>query len=274
LTTATTQLDEALERAEKLLDPEAAEAAGRPDAASAGYLDLIGEEGLESTGTAQRLMFTRLVPAIYERYWRPALARVFKGLTGPGMAEEVRIARLLLGLGPGDTVLDVACGPGNFSREFARTVGSNGLVVGIDASETMLARGVEELRSSGPSNVALIRGDATSLPFRDASFDATCCFAALHLFAEPFDALDEICRVLAPGGRIAIMTSVRRQLTPRPVKPVLQRASGGMRVFEPDEITGALSERGFVGIHQRLAGVVQFVGGRLPGEEAATDKAE
>ena len=37
-----------------------------------------------------------------------------------------------------------------------------------------------------------------------------------------------------------------------------------MRVFEADEITGALAERGFTGIHQRLAGLVQFVGGRLP----------
>ena len=71
-------------------------------------------------------MITRLVPAIYERYWRPALGRVVKGLTGPGMAEEIRIARLLLGLGEGDTVLDVACGPGNFTREFARAVGPDG----------------------------------------------------------------------------------------------------------------------------------------------------
>jgi SAM-dependent methyltransferase len=260
---------EALGRARELLTDEAVAATDRPEATAAGYLDLLGAESLESTGPAQSLMVTRLVPAIYERYWRPALARVLKGLTGPGMAEEVRIARLLLGLGPGDAVLDVACGPGNFSREFARTVGPDGLVVGIDASPTMLARGVEELRRSGPANVALIRGDATALPFRDASFDATCCFAALHLFAEPFAALDEMRRVLAPGGRIAIMTSVRRQVTPRPIKPALQRASGGMRVFEPDEITSALRERGFVGIHQRLAGLIQFVGGRLPeGAEA------
>jgi SAM-dependent methyltransferase len=262
--TTPSQVDEALERARELLTAEAAKRAEQPEATAAGYLDLLGDERLESTGAAQSLMVTRLVPAIYERYWRPALARVLKGLTGPGMAEEVRIARLLLGLGPGDTVLDVACGPGNFSREFARTVGSDGLVVGIDGSPTMLARGVEELRRSGPANLALIRGDATALPFLDARVDASCCFAALHLFAEPFVALDEMRRVLAPGGRIAIMTSVRRQLTPRPLKRALQRASGGMRVFEPDEITGALRERGFVAIHQRLAGLVQFVGGRLP----------
>ena len=50
---------------------------------AAGYLDLLEGE-LESTGATQDLMVTRLVPAIYERYWRPALGRVFKGVTGPG----------------------------------------------------------------------------------------------------------------------------------------------------------------------------------------------
>jgi ubiquinone/menaquinone biosynthesis C-methylase UbiE len=135
-------------------------------------------------------------------------------------------------------------------------------VVGVDASPTMLARGADDTRRSGIDNLALVRGDATALPFRDRSFDGACCFAALHLFADPFAGLDEMTRVLKPGGRIAVMTSVRRQLTVRPLKPVIERASG-MRVFEPDEITGALDERGFTGIHQRLAGLVQFVGGRL-----------
>ena len=98
-------------------------------------------------------MVTRLVPAIYERYWRPALGRVAKGITGPGMAEEIRIARLLLGLGEGETVLDVACGPGNFSREFARAVGPDGLVIGIDASRTMLERGAAENIDAGVDNL-------------------------------------------------------------------------------------------------------------------------
>jgi ubiquinone/menaquinone biosynthesis C-methylase UbiE len=251
-----------LNRVRELLTPVAAAAATEPEATRHGYLDLLPEE-LESTGATQDLMTTRFVPAIYERYWRPALARVAKGLTGPGMAEEVRIARLLLGLGPGDVVLDVACGPGNFSREFARAVGDAGLVVGIDASRTMLARGVAELRSAGLPNLGLVRGDAGRLPFRDASFDALCCFAALHLFADPFAGLDEMRRVLGPGGRIALMTSVRRKLTLPPLKPVVERASG-MRMFESEEIVRALHEREFTDVRQRLAGVVQFVGGRVP----------
>jgi ubiquinone/menaquinone biosynthesis C-methylase UbiE len=248
----------ALERVRPLLRPDAA---ARP-LTEAGFLDLLDGE-LESTGVTQDLMVTRLVPAIYERYWRPALGRVAKGVTGPGMAEEIRIARLLLGLGEGERVLDVACGPGNFSREFARAVGPDGLVVGIDASRTMLERGAEENRQTGVENLVLIRGDATALPFAEASFDAACCFAALHLFADPFAALDEMRRCLVPGGRIALMTSVRRQLTLRPLKPVIERASG-MRLFEADEIAAALEQRGFTGIHRRLSGMVQFVGGRLP----------
>lgn len=250
-----------LRRVRELLTPEAAVIAAAPEATRSGYLDLLPED-LESTGATQDLMTTRFVPAIYERYWRPALARAAKGLTGPGMAEEVRIARLLLGLGPRDVVLDVACGPGNFSREFAKAVGDEGLVVGIDASRTMLAQGVAELRSAGLANLALVRGDAENLPFRDGSFDAVCCFAALHLFADPFAGLDEMRGVLGPGGRIALMTSVRRKLTLPPLKPVVERASG-MRMFESDEIVGALQERGFADVRQRLAGVVQFVGGRL-----------
>ena len=124
----------------------------------------------------------------------------------------------------------------------------------------MLERGGEEMRRA--DSVTLIRGDATALPFADASFDAACCFAALHLFADPFAALDEMRRVLRPGGRIALMTSVRRELTVRPLKPVLERASG-MRIFEGDEIAAELEQRGFTGMHRRFSGLVQFVGARL-----------
>lgn len=245
------------ERLTELLVAEASEAGDW----SHGYLDLLDAE-LAPTGVTQRLMLTRAVPAIYERWWRPALAWAAKGLTGPGMAEEARIARLLLGITSGDRILDVACGPGNFSRTFAKAVGPDGLVVGIDASQTMLSRGVSELREAAVGNVALVRGDGAALPFRDRSFDGVCCFAALHLFDDPFAALDEMRRVLGPRGRIALMTSVRREITLRPVKPIAERLSG-MRIFEPDEIADALAERGFTDIRKRVSGLVQFVGARL-----------
>jgi SAM-dependent methyltransferase len=251
---------EALERASKLMPPEAAGRAAEGTGES-GYLDLLGEDP-PSTGLTQDLMRTGVVPQIYERWWRPALGRVAKGITGPGMAEEVRIARLLMALSHGDSVLDLACGPGNFSREFARAVSESGLVVGVDASRTMLERAVDDVERAEIRNLALIRASGEVLPFRDHSFDAVCCFAALHLFADPFAALTELTRVLEPGGRIAIMTSVRRQVTLPPLKPLMERASG-MRLFESDQIVNALRERGYDEMHQRLAGMVQFVGARL-----------
>jgi ubiquinone/menaquinone biosynthesis C-methylase UbiE len=251
----------------ELLQPEARRRAeSLPQ--GAGYLDLIDGD-LESTGATQDLMRSAYVPQIYERYWRPALGRVAKGVRGPGMSEEIRIARLLLGLSPGDRVLDIACGPGNFSRAFATAVGPAGMVVGLDASRTMLERGAADLRRSGLHNLSLVRGDATALPFADGSFDGVCCFAALHLFADPLAGLDEMTRVLTPGGRIALMTSVQRQLGPRgPLKPLSERLSG-MRVFGQGEIVEALQQRGFEEIHQRVSGLVQFVGGRLVRAAAA-----
>ena len=260
---AFTRLPPALDRALPLLAPWAREEGQlRPE----GYLDLVGAQPPESTGMTQDLMVSRLVPAIYERWWRPALGRVAKGVMGPGMQDEHRIARLMLGLSPGDGVLDVACGTGNFTRDFAKTVGPDGLVVGIDVSETMLARAVADTTEAGLlDRTAFVRGNAVELPFVESSFDGVCCFAALHLFADPMRALDRMTEVLTPGGRIAIFTSAqgRTPLT-RPWIALSGRRSG-MRVFEQAEVVDALKARGYVEIQQRIAGVTQFVGGRLAG---------
>src|SRR5439155_5667917 len=123
----------ALERALPLL-----EARARPErfAVPRGYLDLLGAGTAASTGAAFDLMNTGVVPRIYERYWRPGLGRIAKGVLGPSMRDEHRIARLLLGLTPGDGVLDVACGPGNFTRDFARVLAADWLAVGVHAPTT------------------------------------------------------------------------------------------------------------------------------------------
>lgn len=162
-------------RLAELLSAEAAARASEADAWRDGYLDLA-PEGVESTGTTQSLMLTRAVPAIYERWWRPALGRAFKGLGGPGMAEELRIARLFLGLSGGERVLDLACGPGNFSRRFARITGQDGFVVGLDASPTMLAKGVAEARAEGSRTSS--SSAATPRPCPCATAAWTACAAS------------------------------------------------------------------------------------------------
>jgi SAM-dependent methyltransferase len=253
-------MEDANERVLSLLQPE-----GRQHAdTTAGYLDLLGRD-LDLSGPVQDLMRSGTVIRIYERWWRPALGRMAKGVFGPGMADEHRIARLLLAPAPGDGVLDVACGPGNFSREFARSVGETGLVVGIDASRPMLERAVRDAPAAGVDNLAFVHGDAVTLPFRDQSFDAVCCFAAFHLFDDPFKALDHMRRVLTPGGRIALFTTCHGRSAPLRTFESLMESRSGMRMFEQKEIVTALERRGFTEIRQRIAGFTQFVGGRLAG---------
>lgn len=253
-------MDDALERLSPLLLP-----AARDAPVVEGFLDALGDARPESAGAAHDLMFSDLLPKVYENWWRPAWGRLFKGVLGPGMADEKRIARLLMGLAPGDGVLDVACGTGNFTRDFARTVGRDGLAVGFDASETMLRRAVAETAGPGLEQVAYVRGDVTRMPFRPRSFDAVCCFAALNLFADPMAALDSMTRVLTPGGRIAIFTSARTRSAPLRTFEGVVRARSGIHMFERRELVDALEERGYAKLHQRITGFTQFVGGRLQG---------
>jgi SAM-dependent methyltransferase len=244
-----------LERALALLEPPRR----GPEAPLAdGYLDLLGPAAPAPPGRPQRLMLTGALPLVYERWWRPALGRLVKGALGSGMEAERRTARTLLALEPGDRVLDIACGTGHFARDFAAAVGPDGLVVGLDASPTMLARAVRE---TPDSNVAYVRGDAERLPVRPAAFDAVCCFAALHLFADPWTALDEMTRVLARGGRLAILASCRTRKAPMRWVEAGLGAGLGVHMFDVDQLTAALGERGFEDVRQRIQGLVQYVGG-------------
>jgi SAM-dependent methyltransferase len=230
---------------------------GEPDL-ERGYLDLLGEQDPTGGGLGQRLMVSRLLPLVYQRFWRPLGTRFLMGVAGPRVEEEHRIALEMLAISPGDRVLDVACGPGNFTRDFARAAG-DGLVVGVDASRTMLDVAV---RDADAANVAYVRGDACDLPFRDAGFDAVCCFAALYLIEEPMRALGEIARVLAPGGRVALLSSCGRGPVPAPAAGAVVRALSGVRVFGRHELTGALADSGLVDVEQRISGLAQFVSGR------------
>lgn len=236
----------AIEQALALFEP-----ARRPEVMHVenGYLDLLGEEDPTGAHPGQRLMLSSVLPLVYERWWRPLGGRLLMGAMGPGMRDEHGIALDMLSLLSGDKVLDVACGPGNFTRDFAGATG-DGLVVGLDASQTMLASAV---RNTTNANVAYVRGDACVLPFRDGSFDAICCFAALYLIEEPMRALDEIARVLAPGGRVALLSSCHRGPVPVSTTNAVVRSLSGVRIFARDELTN---------IERRVAGFAQFVSAR------------
>lgn len=118
--------------------------------------------------------------------------------------EARRRALAALGLERGERVLDVGCGAGvNFDALVDR-VGSRGTVVGIDYSRGMGDEARERARGTATPTV-VVRGDATTLPFPENSFDAA--YATLSLSAMP-DAervIEGIHAVLRPGGRLAVM---------------------------------------------------------------------
>lgn len=242
----------ALDRALESFEPDLRPAS--PDVGK-GYLDLLGDDDPTGRGPGQRLMVSRALPLIYERLWRPLGGRLLMGALGPDMEGERRLALEMLDPSPEARVLDVACGPGNFTRALARAAHA-GLVVGLDASATMLAQAARE---PAGGNLAYLRADACALPFRDGSFDAVCCFAALYLIETPMRAIDEMARVLVPGGRIALLSSCNRGPLPTAATNLALQSLTGVRMFGRDELTGALRERGLTGVTQRVAGFGQFV---------------
>jgi len=133
--------------------------------------------------------------AFEEAGWTTKEAAAYDSLAGRVTARVAEPLLEAVGAGPGTRLLDVATGPGYVA---ARAAERGAEVVGLDFSETMLAFA----RSRAP-DVDFVQGDATALPFEDATFDAvTVAFLLLHL-GTPERAVGEAARVLRPGGRAA-----------------------------------------------------------------------
>lgn len=248
----------ALERLTPLLTESSAAQARVVD----GYVDVLDDESSgESKSLAQRTMEFPLLAPIYEKLWRPAGVLAFMGFDIAHFWEERGKTVRALRLSRDRKVLDVACGPGNFTSAFADALDSDGLAIGLDISQPMLRKAAE--RNARP-NTAYIRGDAMNLPFPDASLDAVTCYAALYLIPEPFKVLDEMVRVLKPGGRISVMaTRASRRL---PVRRAQRRVLSltGLQMFDARAFTDYFASAGLTDIEQELHGVVQYVHATKP----------
>ena len=230
-----------------------------------GYTDLLGPTFPARRSLAQRAMHSPTLVTIHERLWRPINAAAM-GLHGMSLPTEREKAAAALHLGGDQRVLDVACGPGDFTSFFAGQLGGNGFVIGLDDSVPVIKRAI---RDNSCSRAVYMRADAFSLPFNNGAFDVVCCFAALHLVPEPIAMLHEMVRVLAPGGRIAVMTSYGRESLLVRKALELGAAICGVRVFDRTTIPAFFAAAGLMEIDQQLRGVSQFVTARRPKQVTA-----
>ena len=119
----------------------------------------------------------------------------------PDVASQRAQTLAALALVPGERVLDIGVGPGLLVDDMAKIVGSDGAVAGIDTSEPMVA--MAKARCGDDCDLRV--GDATALPFEDASFDAVVSTQVLEYVPDLATALREVARVLRPGGRVFVL---------------------------------------------------------------------
>lgn len=109
------------------------------------------------------------------------------------------------GIGFGDRVADLGCGPGFVSMELARLVGPEGHVAALDASERFVNLLGSRIRSLGLKNISVSKGDVTALEFESGSFDFVFSRWLYCFLAEPEKAAREAHRILKPGGKLVVM---------------------------------------------------------------------
>jgi len=138
------------------------------------------------------------------------------GFVGPLMNWRHRpLSRWTIGLmdiRPDSYVLDIGCGGGMAIKEIVR-VATGGFVAGVDYSEVMVRQALKHNAAAvGKKRVAIKKGDISSLPFKDESFDRACAIESFNYWPDPVPGLKEVYRVLKDGGLVAITTAWNKEM--------------------------------------------------------------
>jgi ubiquinone/menaquinone biosynthesis C-methylase UbiE len=154
-----------------------------------------------------------------------SIARWYEKNTRNDMAEFVKLAdRLRVLLPNGGDVLEIAPGPGFLSVELARTPTLR--VTGLDISKTFVELARNNAKQAGVT-ADFRQGNASQMPFPDNSFDLLVCRAAFKNFSQPVNALDEMRRVLRPGGT-GLIIDLRRDVPMSEINRYIDRTGIGL----------------------------------------------
>jgi SAM-dependent methyltransferase len=135
---------------------------------------------------------------------------------------ENSAAYLLDDITPSAAVLDIGCGPGTVTVDFAR-LASEGQVVGLDVEETVLEEARQVAFDAGVHNVQFDSGSVYALEFPDDAFDVVHAHQVMQHLGDPVAALREMRRVCKPTGVVAARDADFGAMTWFPANPGLDR---------------------------------------------------
>lgn len=163
-----------------------------------GFLELL-PKGLNRRTISHAIMEWEPIINTYESRWyrKSVFATLLFGIS---FQDEYELISGIADLKGHERVLDLACGPGVYTRPLAKQL-PNGLAIGMDLSLPMLSHASSKARQEQVHNVLFLHGQAENLHFPNNEFDYINCCGALHLFSNLPNALKEIYRVLKPSGK-------------------------------------------------------------------------
>jgi ubiquinone/menaquinone biosynthesis C-methylase UbiE len=234
-----------------------------------GVLD-FAPPGVGATSFGARVMASRWIAGVYERWWRPIAFGLSTGFRMPSRDEEAHIVLARLGSAPAPW-LDLSCGPGTLTPRLVASAA--GPVVALDASASMLARAREQVPCvtmgaplPNPRGAFFVRADAAALPFADGAFGAVVNLAALDLYPDAARVVAESARVLAPRGRWVASTFLSSEIVTRsaPLRRALAITAGIHAVSAPSLATMAAGA-GLVGFGEMRFGRYVVAWAEKPG---------
>jgi ubiquinone/menaquinone biosynthesis C-methylase UbiE len=153
-----------------------------------------------------------------------AVAKWYASLTKKSLEDfKVLAGRIAEQIPPNSSVLEVAPGPGYCAIELAKL--GNYEIVGLDISKTFVEIARLNAAKAG-MRVDFRRGNVSDMPFGDESFDFVFCRAAFKNFSEPKRAMQEMYRVLKPGGQ-ALIIDLRRDASRESIRQAVDAMNLG-----------------------------------------------
>ena len=150
---------------------------------------------------------------------------------------------------PGMVIADVGAGPGFLTIPAAQKLGPNGKVYAIDVEPSMLKEVARRAHELGLANIETVLSAGEKLPLPDGIADAALLANVLHEAKNPAQMLQEVARVLKPGGSLVVIEwkKERQQMGP----PVAERIA-------PEELERALLASRYAGIEQFAVGPAHY----------------